>query len=256
MIELCDITLAYGRRTLVSGALASVADSRIVALVGRNGTGKSTLLRAVAGLETSALRGGRILLAGEDVAGMDAATRARAVSVVTTERCRTAALPAEDVVALGRAPYTGRTGRLTEHDRRIVARSLEMVGMEAFARKGMDSLSDGEAQRVMIARALAQSTPVILLDEPTAFLDLPGRYELCMLLRSLAHESGKCVLFSTHEPDIALRVCDGILLIDPPRLLSAGSGSDAREELIDCLFRDSAVSFDAQTLSVRFKKEL
>ena len=96
-------------------------------------------------------------------------------------------------------------------------RSLELVGMAAFAGKTMDRMSDGECQRVMIARALAQDTPIILLDEPTSFLDLPNRYELCTLLRRLAHDHRKCILFSTHELDIALSLCDSIALIDPDR---------------------------------------
>ena len=120
-------------------------------------------------------------------------------------------------VALGRPPYTNWIGRVQEQDKAIVERSLELVGMAAFAGKTMDRMSDGECQRVMIARALAQDTPIILLDEPTSFLDLPNRYELCTLLRRLAHDHRKCILFSTHELDIALSLCDSIALIDPPR---------------------------------------
>ena len=121
-------------------------------------------------------------------------------------------LACEDVVALGRAPYTNWIGRMQETDRDIVARSLRLVGMEAFARKTMDRMSDGECQRILIARALAQDTPVILLDEPTAFLDLPNRYELATLLRRLAHDEGKCILFSTHDLDVALGLCDAQML--------------------------------------------
>lgn len=107
---------------------------------------------------------------------------------------------------------------MQQADRDIVSRSLSLVGMSSFARKTMDRMSDGECQRILIARALAQDTPVILLDEPTAFLDLPNRYELASLLRRLAHEEGKCIFFSTHDLDVALGLCDATALIDTPAL--------------------------------------
>ena len=116
------------------------------------------------------------------------------------------------------APYTNWIGKMQEADKEIVMRSLASVGMEAYAERTMDKMSDGECQRIMIARALAQDTPIILLDEPTSFLDMPNRYELCTLLARLAHDEGKCILFSTHELDIALSLADAIALIDPPRL--------------------------------------
>ena len=143
---------------------------------------------------------------------------ATTVALVTTERTRVANLHCEDVVAMGRAPYTNWIGRMQEIDRQIVSHALSAVGMSDYARRTMDSMSDGECQRIMIARALAQTTPVILLDEPTSFLDLPNRYDLCRLLHRLAHEEGKCILFSTHELDIALKLSDSIALIDPPAL--------------------------------------
>ncbi len=124
---------------------------------------------------------------------------------VTTDRVRIANLACEDVVALGRAPYTNWIGRMQEADRAVVARSLRLVGMAAFARKTMDRMSDGECQRVLIARALAQDTPVILLDEPTAFLDLPNRYtNWRRCCGGWPARSGKCILFSTHDLDVAL----------------------------------------------------
>lgn len=236
MILLNDITLAYGSRVLLEGVTATVRAGESTALVGRNGTGKSTLLRAVAGIGARTLRGGTIEIAGADTARMRPSERARTVSVVTTDKCRIANLRVEDAVALGRAPYTNWIGRMQADDRRIVAESLEQVGMSSFAAKTMDSLSDGEAQRVMIARALAQRTPVILLDEPTAFLDMPARYELCALLRRLAREEGKCILFSTHELDIAMRMCDRVAVIDTPMLHVAAAAEIVGSGIVDRLF--------------------
>lgn len=217
MIRLDKISIGYGDRILLSDVSSRFERGRVTALIGRNGTGKSTLLRAVAGLERPL--GGGIEIDGRRLERLAGGEAARLVAFVATDKVRIANLRCEDLVALGRAPYTNWIGRLQRIDRRIVAESLEMAGMSGFASKSMDTLSDGECQRVMIARALAQQTPVILLDEPTAFLDMPNRYELCSLLRTLAHDSGKTILFSTHELDIATTMCDDIALIDTPRLV-------------------------------------
>ena len=250
-ISLRHITLAYGRRTLLEEVSAEFAPQSLTALIGRNGTGKSTLLRAVAGLNPAAK--GEVRLCGRTLAELTPTQRAATISFVTTERVRIANLACEDVVALGRAPYTDWIGRLREEDRQIVHRALEQVGMGAFARKTMDRMSDGECQRVMIARALAQDTPVILLDEPTAFLDLPNRYELAVLLRRLAHEERKCILFSTHDLDIALSLCDAVALIDTPQLHLLPADEMVRSGWIERLFAGENACFDAATRTVRLR---
>ena len=242
MISLENITLAYGSRTILEGVTAEIPAGCSTALIGRNGTGKSTLLRAVAGIGTPTLSRGGIFIGGADTARMKPAERARTVSVVTTDKCRVANLRVEDAVALGRAPYTNWIGRMQDDDRRIVAESLAQVGMAAFAHQTMDSLSDGEAQRVMIARALAQRTSVILLDEPTAFLDMPARYELCALLRRLARNEGKCILFSTHELDIAMRMCDRVAVIDTPSLHVATADQIRSRGIVSRLFSGAEVA--------------
>lgn len=215
MIELRDFTIGYERKPLINEANCLIEAGKLTALIGRNGAGKSTLLRAVAGLNNSYR--GKVLLDGKNQRTLKAEETARTLSFVTTERVRIPNLCCEDVVAMGRAPYTNWIGRMQDVDRKIVEESLKAVGMEAYARRTMDRMSDGECQRIMIARALAQTTPIMLLDEPTSFLDLPNRYELCGLLAKLAHEQGKCILFSTHELDIALRLSDYIALIDSPQ---------------------------------------
>lgn len=255
MIQLSNITLSYGSRELMSGVSARFEAGHLYSLIGRNGAGKSTLLRALAGIDVTPLRSGSILIGGRDLLQMNPADRARVVSVVTTDKCRIANLPVEDAVSLGRAPYTNWIGRMQNDDRHIVAQALDMVGMGAFARKSMDSLSDGEAQRVMIARALAQQTPVILLDEPTAFLDMPARYELCALLGRLAHEEGKCIIFSTHELDIAMSRCDATALIDTPSMHLQPSDELLDSGLIGRLFDGVDVGFEMEKLTSLFKKE-
>ncbi len=249
MIELHDFSIGYGERTLLSGVDVSIGAGRLTALIGRNGTGKSTLLRAVAGLNRR--YSGRIAIDGADVAAAGVEMLARRVAFVTTGRMRIANLRCRDVVAAGRAPYTNWMGRMQSEDREIVLRSLAAVGMEPFADRTMDRMSDGECQRVMIARALAQSTPVILLDEPTSFLDMPGRYELGALLARLAHDEGRCILFSTHELDLALALSDSIALIDTPHLLCMPADEMRRSGHLERLFGNAAVRFDAASGTVR-----
>lgn len=239
MIELRDFSIGYGQRRLLEDVSVTIPSRNLTALIGRNGTGKSTLLRAVAGLNKN--YSGHIEIDGKDIRSVAPDEMARMMALVTTERVRVAALKCEDVVAIGRAPYTNWMGRLQEQDREIVAESLKAVGMEAYARRTMDRMSDGECQRVMIARALAQDTPVMLLDEPTSFLDLPNRYELCTLLAKLAHEQGKCILFSTHELDIALALSDSIALIDPPHLHCLPTDEMRRSGHIERLFNNPSL---------------
>lgn len=249
MIRLEHVSLGYGSRLLLCDISARMQAGELVALVGRNGAGKSTLLRAIAGL--GPVRSGTILLDGAHVGKLSPRQLAATEAFVTTERVRIPNLRCRDVVALGRAPYTNWIGRMQPEDVRIAERSLHLVGMEAYADRTMDRMSDGECQRVMIARALAQDTPVILLDEPTSFLDLPNRYELCTLLGRLAHHEGKCILFSTHELDIALTLCDSVALLDPPGMHHLPTDELIRSGRIERLFNNSSVAFDPRTCAVR-----
>ena len=207
MIHLDNISLSYGSRTILRDASLDLAAGELCALVGRNGAGKSTLLKAL----TSR---GDVRIAGAPLADLSAEKRAQTVAIVTTERIRIENLRVEELVAMGRAPYTNWVGHLQDIDREIVAKAIEAVGMSSFVGRDTSSLSDGELQRVMIARAIAQQTPIILLDEPTAFLDIPTRFEVCRLLADLAHNEGKTVLFSTHDIDAAIPVCDSFAIIE------------------------------------------
>lgn len=251
MIQLKELTLGYGQRVLLEKVSTQVTGGQLIALLGRNGTGKSTLLRAIMGLEKT--QTGGVILQGENITSLKPEKLARNISFVTTDKVRIANLRCEDVVALGRAPYTNWIGQLQTEDKERVAEAMRLVGMADYAEKTMDKMSDGECQRIMIARALAQDTPVILLDEPTAFLDLPNRYELCLLLKKLAQEEGKCIIFSTHDLDIALSLCDFIMLIDNPQLYSLPTQEMVASGHIERLFRNESITFDAQEMRVRIK---
>ncbi|MBQ6613291.1 MAG: ABC transporter ATP-binding protein [Alistipes sp.] len=251
MIQLNNITLAFGERMLINGATTHFECGKMVALLGRNGTGKSTLLRAIAKLgEVSC---GEIMVDGRNIVDVDIRSFARLVAFVNTERVDVEALSAYDLVAIGRSPYTDWMGRMTADDRAIIERAMQITGVEHLAQRMVDTLSDGECQRVMIARALAQDTPVILLDEPTAFLDLSNRYELCTLLSRLAHDEGKLVLFSTHELDIALSLADSIALVDTPDFVHMPTAELISSGRIEKLFDSPYVQFDPLSKAIKLR---
>ena len=207
MIRLDNISLSYGSRTILREVSLHLDKGELCALVGRNGAGKSTLLRALTA-------NNKTLLEGTPIGELSPEKMAQKVAIVTTERIRIENLLVEDLVAMGRAPYTNWVGHLQDIDREIVNKAIAAVVMSDFAKRDSSSLSDGELQRAMIARAIAQQTPIILLDEPTAFLDIPTRFDVCRLLAELAHKEGKTILFSTHDVDAALPVCDSFAIID------------------------------------------
>ena len=251
MIKLNDITLSFGSRKLIEHASAHFECGRMTALLGRNGTGKSTLLRAIASL--GEVQGGAIEIGGRELSELSNADLARMVAFVNTERVSVEAMTAYDLVAVGRSPYTDWSGRLRSCDHEAIERSIRIAGVEHLADRYVDTLSDGECQRVMIAKALAQDTPAILLDEPTSYLDMPNRYELCTLLGRLAHDEGKCVLFSTHELDIALTLSDNIALVDTPQLLYMPTREMIASGSIERLFDSPYIRFDASTRSIHLK---
>ena len=228
MIRLENISLSYGSRTILQEVSLHLHSGELCALVGRNGAGKSTLLRAL----TSH---GDISINGTPLHNLSPEQLAQSVAIVTTERIRIENLLVEDLVAMGRAPYTNWVGHLQDIDRGIVREAIDAVGMGDFVGRDTSSLSDGELQRVMIARAIAQQTPIILLDEPTAFLDIPTRFEVCRLLADLAHKENKCILFSTHDIDSALPVCDSFAIIENGGLRQIPTSSAAAE--IERIFR-------------------
>ena len=251
VIELKDLTLGYEDRTLFEGVNISLEMGGFTALLGRNGTGKSTLLRSVVKLVTPL--SGDVLIEGRSVKGMSTRAIAEQISFVSTDEIKIPNLKVFDVVGLGRAPYTNWIGRLADRDKEMVYESLDMVGMLGFADKSVDKLSDGERQRVMIARALTQDTPIILLDEPTAFLDLPNKYEICLLLRRLAHERGKTILFSSHDLNMSLELCDNLAIIDEGRVHYGETDMLVNGDYIQSLFKNTQLFFDKNNMTIKLK---
>ena len=219
-VTLTDLTIGYENKVVQSHLTFTLEQGQLISLLGPNGSGKSTLLRTIAGLQPSL--GGQILVNGIDISPMSPAERAKQQALVLTDNQPLEATTVFDIVALGRYPYTSFLGHLTQEDKAIITRSLESVGLISTLNSKLlytlhstlyTSLSTGNQARVLIAKALAQQTPIILLDEPTAHLDLPGRVQLFELLQRLAHEQKKLILISTHELNLALRCSDHILLM-------------------------------------------
>ena len=218
MIQLEDLSIRFGERILLENISVSFFDNKLTAFIGRNGSGKSTLMKAICGLNEN--YSGKILINGENIKSIPRQKLASRISYVNTQRPRIANLRCREIVALGRSPYTNWHGKLTDSDKKIIDHSLEEVGMSEYKDRYYNTLSDGESQKIMIARAIAQDTSIILLDEPTSFLDLPSRYELVDLLKRLTIEKGKTIIFSTHELNIAIKFSDYISLFDTPHLIN------------------------------------
>ncbi|RZK63176.1 MAG: ABC transporter ATP-binding protein [Hymenobacter sp.] len=218
----------------------------LVVLLGPNGAGKSTLLRTLAGLQ--APLSGRLTLGEKDLANLSAAERARLLSIVLTDRLEASNLTVRELVRLGRHPHTGWLGGLSAHDEARVQAALAATDTTVFAPRRVDELSDGERQKVLLARALAQDTPLILLDEPTAHLDLPNRVSLMRLLHRLARQTQKAVLLSTHELDLALQAADRIALLTAEGALHLGPPEDlVLDGTFAAAFAREGLAFDAAT---------
>lgn len=237
-IVLTDLSIGYGagRRTAVvaRGMNAVAAPGRLTCLLGRNGTGKSTLLRTIAG--GLAPLSGAVTIGAISPAAMSRKERARTIAVVATGRDVEPMLTVRQVVGLARTPYTGFLGRLTDRDDQIVAAALRSVGMPLFAERRFGELSDGEAQKVLIAKALAQRTPVVLMDEPTAFLDYPAKVETFALMRRLARAARLAVVVSTHDIPIAADAADELWTMSDGALSVLRPGTDVANEQLERLF--------------------
>lgn len=206
------LTVGYRGHRVVEDISLSLPCGRLVCLLGPNGAGKSTLLRTLCGFQPPIA--GTVTISGSDITTMSTAEVARLVSVVLTDRPLTPSLTAAEMVGMGRAPYTGFWGRLSDDDRRLVSEAMQTVGIAPLATRHMGRLSDGERQKVMIAKALAQHTPVIVLDEPTAFLDYPSKVAVMKTLARLAHDEGKTILMSTHDLELAAQLGDELMEIE------------------------------------------
>ena len=257
IIEIKNLSTGYRlkkeEKVVARGLNAALNIGEMTCLLGPNGAGKSTLLRTLAAFQPSL--GGDIFVMGQPLKSYKPNDLARFISVVLTDNSDIKNITAWEVVAMGRSPYTGFWGKLTEKDKKIVDKCLGWVGIEHLAQRKMQTLSDGERQKVMIAKAIAQDTDIIVLDEPTAFLDYPNKVGMLILLHKIAKTMNKAVLLSTHDMEHALQVADQIWLLDKSLGLTAGTPSTLSEDgNIERYFTAEGMEYDHKTMTFRIRK--
>lgn len=255
-IETHNLSVGYrshGQKRVVLDAInLTVGPGEVVALLGANGIGKSTLLRTLA--RSQPALAGSVWIKGQDIAQMSQYDLARNVGVVLTERVAVGSMPAYQLVELGRYPHVNWSGLLSDTDREIVQEALVAVGAQHLAHRDLNELSDGERQRIMIARALAQRPSVLLLDEPAAFLDVSARVEMIAMLRRLAREQAVAVILSSHDLELSLRTADTIWLVDGEGHMHIGAPEDLLTDgSVAAVFSSPniALSVDERTFKIR-----
>lgn len=214
----------HGVTAVTDGVSASLRSGELTCLLGPNGAGKSTLLKTLSAFIPPI--SGEIFIDGKRLTEYTDTGLAKVIGVVLTDKISLSNLTAEELIGMGRSPYTGFWGKLSEHDREVVDEAIALVKIDGLRRRTVDTLSDGERQKVMIAKALAQETPIIFLDEPTAFLDYPSKVEIMQLLQRLSRVKGKTVFLSTHDLELALQIADKIWLIDKRLGVVTGTPED------------------------------
>ncbi len=263
MIILKDLTIGYrqkdNNKVVAEHINAQIEAGVLTCLIGPNGVGKSTLLRTLSAFQPPL--GGKIFISkdnedkGVDISTLTDKQMAKMIGVVLTTKPDVQNMTVEELVALGRSPYTGFWGRLHNEDKSIVEESIRMVGIEALKDRMVQTLSDGERQKMMIAKALAQQTPVIFLDEPTAFLDYPSKVDMLQLLHQLSRETHKTIFLSTHDLELALQITDTLWLMQPHEAPVIGTPKDLAVNGALSKFIDrEGIRFDKETLSIRVVK--
>lgn len=251
-MEVRDVSVGYPNKLVCKNISFSVSIGECTAIVGVNGIGKSTLLRTLGKLQP--LLGGNIHLDGTSILEMKPYQFAKRTSVVLTEPVSSKNLTVQELVALGRQPYTNWLGNLTPYDRKIVGEALDVLELNELRDKKCFELSDGQLQRVLIARALAQDTDIILLDEPTTHLDLFHKVKILKLLKSIAHHTNKTLVFTTHEIEMAIQLCDTMLILDGNENRFDQPCKLIENKAFERLFPTETVQFDAATGTFRIQK--
>lgn len=249
-IRLRDLSIGYpdkhNTKRVAKHLNASIHSGELTCLLGTNGVGKSTLLRTLSAFQPPL--GGTIDLLDRPLSTYDDRQLATVIGVVLTEKSDIRNMTVEELVGLGRSPYTGFWGTLKESDRKIVHEAIARVRIEPLTQRMVHTLSDGERQKVMIAKALAQETPIIFLDEPTAFLDFPSKVEVMQLLHNLTHTLQKTVFMSTHDLELALQIADKIWLMDRTNGIAIGTPEDlSLEGKLSSFFSRKGITYDTET---------
>lgn len=252
-IKLNNISLEYPENLLLEQISVEAGKGELIAIIGRNGTGKSTLIRALLGLHS--LAKGNIYLKGKNIKDYSTQELSQNISIVTTERINIANYTVFDLVAYGRFPYTKWMGKLSNSDKIIINEAIHQVGLEMLANRYIASLSDGEYQRAMIARCVCQNTDIILLDEPTAYLDIPAKYHIIKLMQELCIKHKKTILFSTHDLNLAIKFSHNIWLLNNKKIQTGAPEDHIIKNSFNLLFNSSKIHFDANNNEFSYLSE-
>jgi len=248
ILQATNISIGYSNKketTVVASEVnLSLEKGKLTALIGANGIGKSTLLRTIIGIQSPL--SGKVFLEEKDIHSLDNLTLAQHLSVVLTDKLPPSNLTVFELIALGRQPYTNWIGKLTEEDIAKINEALELTQISHLAHKRHHEISDGQLQITLIARALAQDTPLIILDEPTTHLDLLHKVTLLKLLKKLTQETGKCILFSTHDIDMAIQLSDEMIIMTPESVVQDQPCNLIMKGSFNTLFQDEHILFDAE----------
>ncbi|HEY4618082.1 MAG TPA: ABC transporter ATP-binding protein [Flavobacterium sp.] len=248
ILKASDISIGYSHKkgnTIISSNInLTLEKGQLISLIGANGIGKSTLLKTLTGIQKTL--SGTVLLNGQNIHKLDSLTLAQNLSVVLTEKLPPSNLTVFELIALGRQPYTNWIGKLSELDVAKVNEAMELTKISHLAAKKYYEISDGQLQKVLIARALAQDTPLIILDEPTTHLDLLHKVALFKLLKRLTQETEKCILFSTHDIDIAIQLSDEMIIMTPETVVQDEPCNFISKGSFNTLFKDEHIVFDAE----------
>jgi iron complex transport system ATP-binding protein len=241
-VRLNNLSVGYRRRVVLGNLNLSAAECELVALIGRNGAGKSTLIRTIARLQP--VISGEVVLAGKPLVEYSRNELAGLLSIVSTDPVGVSHLTVRQLVSFGRFPHTNWIGKLTAEDVALVEEAMQLVGITSLGDKNLHEISDGERQRAMIARTLAQDTGLILLDEPTAFLDMPNKYEVVHLLHRLTRTKRKTILFSTHDLNIAIQEADKLWLMIDGKLYEGAPEDMVLNQQFARVFEGTKLHFD------------
>ena len=259
-VVLNNLSIGYltkgNEKVVASGLNATINIGELTCLVGRNGIGKSTLLRTLSAFQP-ALEGEIVISSTQPPSPITSLTDkqlSRLIGIVLTEKPDVQNMTIEELVGMGRSPYTGFWGTLDDEDKKIVGEAIQLVGIENLQGRMVHTLSDGERQKVMIAKALAQQTPIIYLDEPTAFLDFPSKVETMQLLRRLALEEQKTIFLSTHDVELSLQLADKIWLMEPGHLSVGTPRQLADEGVLSRFIEHDGITFDKESLTIHITK--
>ncbi|MBG6062764.1 iron complex transport system ATP-binding protein [Flavobacterium sp. CG_9.1] len=246
ILESSKISIGYFRKKehiVVASAISiNLKKGKLIALVGANGIGKSTLLKTITGIQKPLQ--GAVFLNERKISSYEPLELAQNLSIVLTEKLPPSNLTVFELIALGRQPYTNWIGTLSEVDISKVNEAMELTQISSLAAKKHYEISDGQLQKVLIARALAQDTPLIILDEPTTHLDLLHKVALFKLLKKLTQETGKCILFSTHDIDMAIQLSDEMIIMTPETVLQDEPCNFISKGSFNTLFKDEHIVFD------------